>query len=156
MTAPAPTTTAIADARIPSTHPFSAHLRHVAALESADPHRAWTPQDGPLPSLYLSHGGGPMPLHSPDWLDPLHSWARALPKPKAVLIVSAHWESAPLSISAVQPDELVYDFGGFDPLYYTMRYDTPDATELARTLAALTSDTQPAPHPSRCPLHRGS
>ena len=87
MTTPAPT--AAADARIPAAHPFAAHLRRVAALEAGQPHRAWTPEDGPLPSLYLSHGGGPLPFQSPEWLDPLHDWARALPKPKAILVVGS-------------------------------------------------------------------
>jgi 4,5-DOPA dioxygenase extradiol len=131
------TTTADADARIPAAHPFAAHLRRAADLEAAQPHRAWTPQDGPLPALYLSHGGGPMPFEDPEWLGPLHQWARTLPKPKAVLVVSAHWESAPLSVSAARPSELVYDFGGFAPLYYTFRYDTPDAGDLAQRVIAL-------------------
>ena len=143
-------TTALADARVPAAHPFAAHLRRVAELEAADPHRAWTPADGALPSLYLSHGGGPMPFERQEWLNPLHAWARDLPKPKAILIVSAHWESAPLSISAVRPDELVYDFGGFDPMYHQMRYDTPDATDLAAQVAALMPDTDKAhQHASR-------
>ncbi|HET6483738.1 MAG TPA: class III extradiol ring-cleavage dioxygenase [Actinoplanes sp.] len=126
--------TSVADARIPATHPFAAHLRKEA---TAGPLRAWTPEDGPMPSLYVSHGGGPMPFENPEWLDPLRSWARALPKPKAILVVSAHWESAPLSLSAARPAELVYDFGGFDPLYYTFRYDTPDAGELATQVTAM-------------------
>ena len=130
-------TTAAADARIPAAHPFAAHLRRVAALDASQPQRAWTPDDGPLPALYLSHGGGPLPLEAPEWLDPLHHWARTLPKPRAILVVSAHWESAPLSVSAARPGELVYDFGGFDPLYYTFRYDTPDAGDLARQVTAL-------------------
>jgi 4,5-DOPA dioxygenase extradiol len=139
MTTQTPTTTAAADARIPAGHPFAAHLRRVAAL---GPHREWTPQDGPLPSLYLSHGGGPMPFSQTQWLDPLLDWARALPKPRAILVVSAHWESAPLSVSAVRPTELVYDFGGFDPIYHTFRYDTPHAGELARDVLALMPDTE--------------
>jgi 4,5-DOPA dioxygenase extradiol len=69
----------------------------------------------------------------------LFGWARSMPKPRAVLIVSAHWETAPLALSSsdahVTP---VYDFGGFDPRYYRMRYDTPDASALAaRVLGAL-------------------
>jgi 4,5-DOPA dioxygenase extradiol len=77
------------------------------------------------------------------WMTQLHDWARALPRPRAVLIVSAHWESAPLSVSSTQARELVYDFGGFAPLYYSMRYDTPDASALARRVAALVPDTEP-------------
>jgi 4,5-DOPA dioxygenase extradiol len=135
------TTTAAADALIPAQHPFAAHLHRAAAAELATPHRVWTPEDGALPSLYLSHGA-PMLFEMTDWMTQLHGWARALPKPKAILIVSAHWESAPLAISSTQPTELVYDFGGFDPLYYRMRYDTPAATDLARQVVGLLPDTE--------------
>jgi 4,5-DOPA dioxygenase extradiol len=135
-------TTADADAQIPSSHPFAQHLRRAAALEAAEPVRDWTPEDGPLPALYLSHGGGPMPFQDPGWLEPLHGWARSLPRPRAILVVSAHWESAPLSISAERPSELVYDFGGFDPLYYTFRYDTPDPGDLARLVSGLLPDSE--------------
>ncbi|UOY03241.1 dioxygenase family protein [Blastococcus sp. PRF04-17] len=154
MTTPAPT--AAADARIPAAHPFSAHLRRAAEAEAAAPHRLWTSADGPLPSLYLSHGGGPLPFEDDQWLDPLHDWARNLPKPKAILVVSAHWESAPLSVSASRPDELVYDFGGFDPLYYTFRYDTPDAGDLPRQVAALLPDTQEVHQHARRGLDHGA
>ncbi|SFC84819.1 Aromatic ring-opening dioxygenase, catalytic subunit, LigB family [Nocardioides terrae] len=136
------TTTAEADALIPASHPFAQHVRRAAALEAAGPHRPWTPADGPMPALYLSHGGGPMPFQDPGWLEPLHGWARTLPKPRAILVVSAHWESAPLSISAERPSELVYDFGGFDPLYHRFRYDTPDPGDLARLVSGLLPDTE--------------
>jgi 4,5-DOPA dioxygenase extradiol len=72
----------------------------------------------------------------------LHGWARSLPKPRAVLVVSAHWESAPLAVSSTGPVELVYDFGGFDPLYYRMRYDTPPAGDLARRLLGVLPRTE--------------
>ncbi|GAW50906.1 MULTISPECIES: dioxygenase [unclassified Nocardioides] len=133
-TVPSSSTTALADARIPAGHPFAAHLRRVAEAERRAPHALWTPEDGPLPSLYVSHGA-PMLFEMTGWMTQLHTWARDLPRPKAVLIVSAHWESAPLSISATTPTELVYDFGGFDPMYHRMRYDTPAATELAAQVA---------------------
>ena len=135
-------TTAAADARIPARHPFAAHLRRAEAAERAAAHRDWTPADGALPSLYLSHGA-PMLFEMADWMTQLHSWARALPKPKAILIVSAHWESAPLALSSVAPRELVYDFGGFDPMYERMRYDTPAAASLAAQVAKLMPDSEP-------------
>lgn len=95
----APSTTAVADARIPAGHPFAAHLQKASAVRREQPHRLWTPQDGALPSLYLSHGA-PMLFEMSDWMDQLHGWARRLPRPQAILIVSAHWESAPLSITS--------------------------------------------------------
>jgi 4,5-DOPA dioxygenase extradiol len=137
-----PSSTAAADARIPASHPFAMHLTRVAAAEAAAPHQEWRPEDGPLPALYLSHGAPPLFEHSP-WMTELHTWARNLPKPRAILIASAHWEAAPLSISSTEPTELVYDFGGFDPLYHQMRYDTPAATELARDVTALIPDGRP-------------
>ncbi|MDQ2851638.1 MAG: dioxygenase, partial [Actinomycetota bacterium] len=136
------TTTTAADARIRADHPFAQHLRRAAEAEQASTHLLWTPQDGPLPSLYLSHGA-PMLFEMADWMTQLHTWARALPKPKAILIVSAHWESAPLSISSSQPTGLVYDFSGFAPMYSQMRYDTPAATDLAQQVTKLMPDTEP-------------
>ncbi|MFF5077743.1 dioxygenase [Actinoplanes sp. NPDC000266] len=115
-------------------HPFRRHLDRVATL---GPHRPWTPADGPLPSLYLSHGAPPT-FEDDVWMRQLHDWARDLPRPTAILIVSAHWESAPLALSSSRANtDLVYDFGGFSPLYYRMRYDTPDAGDLARQVSAL-------------------
>jgi 4,5-DOPA dioxygenase extradiol len=112
--------------------------------------RAWTPDDGPLPALYVSHGAPPLFDDGP-WMDQLFRWSQALPKPRAILIVSAHWESAPLMLSASGArTPLVYDFGGFDPRYYKMTYPTPDAGELARQVRALLPDREPVhEHPSR-------
>jgi 4,5-DOPA dioxygenase extradiol len=116
------------------------------ALPAARTQRDWTPSDGPLPALYLSHGAPPL-FDDPVWLRQLYAWAQRLPKPKSVLIVSAHWESAPLTLSAPGPHTpLVYDFGGFHPRYYEMRYDTPDATALAGRIAATLPVHQ---HPRR-------
>ena len=121
----------------------------VEALPRAREQRDWTPADGPLPALYLSHGAPPLFDDGP-WLRQLFGWAQRLPKPRSVLIVSAHWETVPLALSApAAHTPLVYDFGGFHPRYYTMRYDTPDAGDLARRVAAAMTDTPLHQHPSR-------
>ncbi len=120
------------------------------ALPRARTHRAWTPADGPLPALYLSHGAPPLFDDGP-WIRKLFDWAQSLPKPKSILIVSAHWETAPLMLSASGAGTpLVYDFGGFHRRYYEMTYATPDATGLARRIAAAMPDTEPVhQHPRR-------
>lgn len=94
-----------------------------------------------MPALYIGHGAPPL-LDDPVWSGQLAAWARDLPRPKAILIVSAHWESAPVSLSASQAP-LVYDFGGFAPKYYEMTYETPDATALAQRVAAMMPDGEP-------------
>ena len=101
-----------------------------------------------MPALYIGHGAPPL-LDDPIWSSQLASWARDLPRPKAILIVSAHWESAPVSLSA-NGAPLVYDFGGFDPKYYRMTYETPDATALAQRIAAMMPASEPVhQHASR-------
>ncbi|HYH33676.1 MAG TPA: dioxygenase, partial [Nocardioides sp.] len=71
-----------------------------------------------MPALYLGHGAPPL-LDDPVWSGQLARWAVGLPRPEAILIVSAHWESAPVMLSASHAP-LVYDFGGFAPRYYAM------------------------------------
>ncbi len=125
---------------MPTTHPYEAFLPTAVVADRARP--AWTPGDGPLPSLYLSHGAPPL-FEDAAWMDRLFGWAGRMPKPRAVLIVSAHWESAPLSLSApAAGTPLVYDFGGFDPMYYRMQYRTPDASWLAGRVAAAMPGTE--------------
>lgn len=129
-------------------HPFDAFAR--AAVPASAAQRRWTPSDGPLPALYLGHGAPPL-FEDPVWMAELFGWAQQLPKPKDILIVSAHWESAPVSISSpAAATPLVYDFWGFDPMYYRMQYPTPDAGDLARRVAALVPDGDTLhQHPSR-------
>jgi 4,5-DOPA dioxygenase extradiol len=136
----------------PATHPFTEHLRRVAA---AGPHRAWTADDGALPTLYLSHGAPPL-LEDLGWMHQLFGWARDLPRPTAILIVSAHWESAPLSITSPEAGTpLVYDFGGFHELYFRMQYPTPAAHGLAALVRSLMPDGQPL-HEDRRGLDHGA
>ncbi|MGW0043870.1 dioxygenase family protein [Rhodococcus sp. NPDC003348] len=99
-----------------------------------------------MPALYLSHGAPPL-VDDALWVSQLERWARDLPRPKAILMVSAHWESAPLTIGSVTTGTpLVYDFGGFDPKYYRVQYASPGAPDLARQVAALMPDNEPVYH----------
>lgn len=101
-----------------------------------------TSSDSRIPALYLGHGA-PTLIDDPRWPAQLAGWSRALPRPTAILVVSAHWESAPLTIGATRPAPLVYDFSGFAPKYYRVRYDQPGAPELAAKVRALLPDTEP-------------
>ncbi|QWC86765.1 dioxygenase [Nocardioidaceae bacterium] len=113
-------------------------------------HRAWTPADGPTPSLYLAHGAPPL-LDDPVWLRQLHDWSLSMPKPRGVVVVSAHWENAPLAVAATDAAApLFYDFGGFHPAYYRLRYPSPDSSDLARrVVGALPQGTEVHQHVAR-------
>jgi 4,5-DOPA dioxygenase extradiol len=78
-----------------------------------DARPAWTEADGPMPSLYLGHGA-PSLIEEPVWSSQHAAWANDLPTPRSILIVSAHWESAPLTLGATETGTpLTYDFYGF-------------------------------------------
>ena len=133
---------------------FDAFLRDAAP--SSHGQRTWTPADGAMPALYISHGAPPL-FDDPLWISELFSWSQALPKPTSILIVSAHWEAAPLSLSAAPAaTPLVYDFGGFHPRYYQMSYATPDASALAARVAAAMPDTEPVHQHSGRGLDHGA
>jgi 4,5-DOPA dioxygenase extradiol len=98
---------------------------------------------GRMPAIYLGHGAPPL-VDDPLWVVQLEAWARALPSPRAILMVSAHWESAPLTIGATQDGvPLVYDFGGFAERYYRARYPSPGAPGLAAQVRELLDELEP-------------
>ncbi len=87
-------------------------------------------QGGRMPVIFAAHGA-PMLLDDAAWVGELSSWAAAIPKPKGVLMISAHWEKRPTSVGATRTVPLVYDFYGFPERYYHLRYAAPGAPELA-------------------------
>ena len=103
------------------------------------------------PVLYLSHGAPPL-ADDATWTGQLGAWGADLARPEAVLIVSAHWELAPVAVSATSGDvPLLYDFWGFPQHYYEVTYDAPGAPGLARSVAQLMADAGEQLHqdPSR-------
>ncbi|TQS45108.1 DODA-type extradiol aromatic ring-opening family dioxygenase [Cryptosporangium phraense] len=112
-------------------------------LPQARSQRSWEPSDGQLPALFVSHGAPPT-LDDRPWLDALFAWGQSMPKPRAIAVISAHWENAPIAISGSEAGTpLYYDFGGFHPRYYTLTYPTPDATDLAHRVAGTLAGSGP-------------
>ena len=86
--------------------------------------------------LYLSHGAPPL-ADDETWTRELKDWSATLPRPEAVLMVSAHWEEAPTTIGATTTVPLVYDFWGFPQRYYEVTYEAPGAPDLAEDVRKL-------------------
>jgi 4,5-DOPA dioxygenase extradiol len=90
-----------------------------------------------LPSLFLSHGAPTLPLTDSPARDFLTGLGDRLPRPQAILVVSAHWETARPEVNAVVSNETIHDFHGFPRALYEMRYPAPGAPELAAHVAQL-------------------
>ncbi|MFD9963524.1 dioxygenase [Amycolatopsis sp. NPDC058986] len=97
------------------------------------------------PVLYLSHGAPPL-ADDATWTRQLANWSAELTRPRAVLVVSAHWEEAPLTIGATTTVPLVYDFWGFPDRYYQVKYASPGAPELAAKVRKLLHSAQTPVH----------
>jgi 4,5-DOPA dioxygenase extradiol len=89
-----------------------------------------------MPTVFLAHGA-PMLVDDPTWVAELQAWSKALPKPKAILVLSAHWEERPLTLGAIRSVPLVYDFYGFPQKYYETKYPSPGAPDLAKRIKQL-------------------
>ncbi|WP_442756541.1 DODA-type extradiol aromatic ring-opening family dioxygenase [Methylocystis sp. JAN1] len=97
-----------------------------------------------LPTYFISHGGGPWPW-LPDWRRRFVNLEEALARmpqeigerPRAVLVVSGHWEEASFAVMAAARPPMVYDYSGFPPETYEIVYPAPGAPELAARAASL-------------------
>jgi len=89
-----------------------------------------------MPAIYLSHGAPPL-ADDTVWTKQLAGWSAHLPRPASVLMISAHWETAPLAVGATTTVPLVYDFWGFPEKYYQVTYPAPGAPGLASDVRKL-------------------
>jgi 4,5-DOPA dioxygenase extradiol len=89
-----------------------------------------------VPPIFLAHGAPPL-LDDAGWMAELAAWGKALPRPRAILVVSAHWEARPATLGATRPVPLVYDFYGFPERYYQVTYASPGAPEVAARVRDL-------------------
>ena len=97
-----------------------------------------------LPTYFISHGGGPWP-----WLPNMRAMLANLEKslaampaeigetPKAVLMISGHWEDAEFAVMASPKPGMVYDYGGFPAEMYQITYPAPGAPDIAKRAADL-------------------
>jgi len=106
--------------------------------------------------LYLTHGGGPLPLLGDPSQAGLTSFLQGIheiiEKPESILVVSAHWEMRNPTLTSAERPPLIYDYGGFPPESYTIQYPAPGSPELAQRAASL---LQEAGMPAKLDPSRG-
>ena len=88
-----------------------------------------------LPSLFLSHGAPTLPLTDTPARAFLQQLGNDLPRPTAILVISAHWETERPTVNAVAWNDTIHDFHGFPRALYDLRYSAPGAPALADTIA---------------------
>jgi len=94
------------------------------------------------PTLFLSHGSPMTALMDSPAADFLASLGAALPeRPKAILVISAHWETQAPMLNAVSRNETIHDFHGFPRPLYNLRYPAPGARGLATRIAERLTET---------------
>lgn len=114
-----------------------------------------------LPSLFISHGSPMLALQPGASGVALARLAAQLPTPSAIVVVSAHWESADLRVMSAAQPQTWHDFGGFPPELYQLQYPAPGNPALALAiverlqqagLPALADERRPFDHGSWVPL----
>lgn len=98
-----------------------------------------------MPTYFLSHGGGPWPwLTGPmrDAMAPLERSLKALPgeigeRPKAILMISGHWEAPAFTAQTNPKPPMIYDYGGFPEHTYRIQYPAPGSPALAARVGEL-------------------
>ena len=90
------------------------------------------------PALFISHGSPQIALDPGDFGPALHRWASETPRPRALLVVSAHFQTGnDAAVTGAEHPETVHDFGGFDPALYRLRYPAPGSPRLAARVVEL-------------------
>jgi aromatic ring-opening dioxygenase catalytic subunit (LigB family) len=97
-----------------------------------------------LPTYFISHGGGPWPW-LPDMRKAMHlleASLAAIPSqlpetPKAILMISGHWEQDDFAVMGAAQPSMVYDYGGFPPHTYQIKYSAPGAPALAARVVEM-------------------
>jgi 4,5-DOPA dioxygenase extradiol len=91
-----------------------------------------------LPALFVSHGAPTLPFDDVPARDFLRGLGQTIGRPRAIVAVSAHWDTAAPLVNSVGSNATIHDFGGFPRALYDIRYPAPGDAALAAQLAALT------------------
>lgn len=104
------------------------------------------------PAVFLAHGSPLLAVEQDDFTDALRRVGEGRPRPKGIAVVSGHWESpAPVRVTSDERPPQIYDFSGFPPELYDVRYPASGDPALAADIVRLLNDAgvPAAPQPQR-------